>query len=328
MAAACATENRLEQMLAALAGDLRTFIANMQRLRSPDAAWLAAARRRSQELAERIHLLGGQLQARRQAVPGALAEMRSTLATLAGELGGRVNGERLQQLGAALSRRYEDLLVQLRQLGLWRREVARRIRSLRLPSWSRSAFHAAMGVTGVALYQFVLDRATTLWILAGLLGLFAGLDIARRFSPRFNDLMIDRLFGAIVRPQERYRIPSASWYLLALAVVVLVAPAPVACAAVLVLALADPAASLVGSRWGSTKLVGDKSLQGSLAFLAAGLLAAGGYLLAAGPWPAPQALLLAAAMAATGTLVELFSDRLDDNFSVPVACALCGLLLV
>jgi len=110
--------------------------------------------------------------------------------------------------------------------------------------------------------------------------------------------------------------------------VVLLTPHTAACAAVLILALADPVASLVGSRWGRTKLFKDKSLQGSLAFFATGFSAAAAYLLLAGPLAWPLALAAAAGMAAVGTLVELFSDSLDDNFTVPVACALTALLFL
>ncbi|MBN2496229.1 MAG: hypothetical protein JXR96_16670 [Deltaproteobacteria bacterium] len=325
MNAASLVESKLETSLSALALDLRQFVANLHRPQL-DAAWLGHARRRCQELAERVGRLRDQLAAHRQAVPQAFSEMRATLARFAGELGGRVSRGQLQQMRLALSRRYEDLLAQLRSLKMWRPELSRRIRSLRLPSWSRSAFHATMGAVGVLLYQFVLDRPTTLWIIAGLLSIFAGLDIARRFSSRFNDLLVDRLFGAIVRPQERYRIPSSTWYLLALAVVVLACPRPAACAAVLVLAFADPTASIVGSRWGRTRLANDKSLQGSLAFFSTGLLAAAAYLLLEGSLGWAQSMLAASSMAVVGTFVELFSDRLDDNFSVPVACALTGLL--
>ena len=321
-------ENNLEMVLASFAADVRQFVANLQRPRLPDTAWVNAARRRCQELVERVAELKQELTGCSQAVPEAITDLRETLAHTAAALRHRINREQFKRLQKALFRRYEDFLAQVRALKLWRPGLALRVRSLRLPSWTRSVFHAFMGLSGVLLYQFVLARETILWMLSGLLLTFIGLDVSRRFSARFNSLLVDKMFKGIVRPQERYRIPSASWYLLALFAVVLLIPRPAACAAVMILALADPIASLVGSRTGTIKLHNDKSLQGSLAFLLTGFVAAGAYLLLAGPLTWPMALAAAASMAAVGAFVELYSDALDDNFSVPVACALTALLFL
>jgi len=321
-------ENNLEMVLASFAADVRQFVANLQRPRLPDAAWVVAARRRCQELVERVAELKQELTACSQAVPEAITDLRETLAHTAAALRHRINREQFKRLQKALFRRYEDFLAQVRALKLWRPELALQVRSLRLPSWTRSVFHASIGLGGVLLYQFVLAREPILWIMTGLLLTFIGLDVSRRFSARFNSLMVDKMFKGIVRPQERYKIPSASWYLLALFVVVLLTPRPAACAAVMILALADPIASLVGSRMGTIKLHNDKTLQGSLAFLLTGFVAAGAYLLLAGPLTWGMALAAAAGMAAVGTFVELYSDALDDNFSVPVACALTALLFL
>ncbi len=320
--------NNVERTLATFAAELRQFVANLQRPCLPDAAWVEAARNRCQELADKVAELRQQLADRREAMPQAISDLRETLTNTAAALSSRVNREQFKRLQGALFRRYEDFLAQVRALKLWRPEVARRVRSLRLPSWTRSAFHAFMGLTGVTLYQFFLDRTTVLWIMAALLLTFIGLDVARRFSSKFNDLMVDKMFKGIVRPQERYKIPSASWYLLALFVVTLLTPQPATIAAVLILALADPVASLVGSRIGTVKLHNDKSLQGSLAFLGTGFTAAAAYLILSGALLWPMALAAAASMAAVGAFVELYSDKLDDNFSVPVACALTALLFL
>jgi dolichol kinase len=228
---------------------------------------------------------------------------------------------------ANLSRRYEDLLAQVRSMRLFSPEMSEKLRSLRLPSWARSVFHLVCGLGGVALYQLVLPYEVAVGILLSLVGLFTFLEVSRRFSPAFNDFMVDRLFGPISRPQERYRVNSATFYLLALTLIVIFTPLQAACAGALVLAFGDPLASAIGSRWGRTKLVHDKSLQGSLAFFGSAFAVLVGYFLLSAPQLAwPQALSAAASLAAVGALVELFSDKLDDNFTVPVAVALMGML--
>jgi len=319
----------LELALHDLAVDLRQFVANLQRPRLGDSAWVATARRRCAELAERMGELRERLAARQKHLPQTMAELRAGLQAYAAELGERCSRANLVALRADLARRYEDLLAQARAARLWRPEFSQRIRSLRLPSWARSLFHVGCGLGSVALYQFLLSRSAVLVVLVTLVAVFGGLEISRRFFPRFNDFMVDRLFGAISRPQERYRINSASWYTLALLVIVLCTPLEAACAGCLVLGFGDPTASVVGCRYGRTKLVHDKSLQGSLAFVAVSFLAVGAYLLLAAPQLGlARTLGAAGCMAVVGAAVELYSEklRLDDNFSVPVAAAFAGML--
>jgi dolichol kinase len=73
----------------------------------------------------------------------------------------------------------------------------------------------------------------------------------------------------------------------------------------------DLGGKLLGMRFGSTPLFRDKTLQGTLAFTAGSLLA--GWILQR-LLDLPLAFVLAGAPFAA--VVELFSSRLDDNFSV------------
>ena len=97
---------------------------------------------------------------------------------------------------------------------------------------------------------------------------------------------------------------------------------------VLVLGLADPAAALVGRRFGRTKLVNGRSLEGSTAFVVtaalAGLVLVRLYFPELG-WGA--ALALAMGGAVPGALTELYSQRLDDNLTIPVAAGACAWLV-
>ena len=93
-----------------------------------------------------------------------------------------------------------------------------------------------------------------------------------------------------------------------------------AAAGMTVLLTADAAAALVGRKSGKHKLVNGKSLEGTLAFILTGTIAAGVCFLAVGassllPFTLPAVILAAAA--------ELFQKQLkvDDNFSIPLATA-------
>lgn len=315
------------EMVQDLAADLRQFLANLQNAHPAAGAWAQAARRRCQELSERFEHLRSLLASRRQALGETASAIRASLQLYAQALSQRVNRRRLRQLQTVLVRRYEDFVAQWSAARQSASQRLIRFRSLRLPKRARSILHLLAGVGAVLMYQLVLSRAQAMIILGSLLSVFVALEVSRRFSTRFNDFMVDRMFGAISRPQERYRVNSASYYLLALTLITWATPRPAACAAVLVLAFGDPSASWIGNRWGRRRLKNDKSLEGSLAFFLASVPVVCAYLLlAAGPMPAGRCLLAAAGMCAVGTLVELFSHDLDDNFSVPVACALTGLL--
>ena len=99
-------------------------------------------------------------------------------------------------------------------------------------------------------------------------------------------------------------------------------PRAAALAGIAVLAFADPAASLVGARWGQRKLAlaGGRSLEGSLAFLivaavAVGLVAAAAGAAGATPWR------MGVGCGAVGAVVEAWTPAGWDNLTIPVAVA-------
>ena len=94
------------------------------------------------------------------------------------------------------------------------------------------------------------------------------------------------------------------------------------------LGVGDPVAGLIGRRWGRTKLVGGRSLEGSLAFVAAGGIAAAIALIAYYPTLSLGVIAaLAFTAALAGALAELLVRKVDDNFSIPVAAgAGCSLV--
>jgi dolichol kinase len=97
----------------------------------------------------------------------------------------------------------------------------------------------------------------------------------------------------------------------------------------LVLAFGDPAASLVGKRWGKRKLVADKSLAGSLAFFLVSAVLCAAFVW----WRVPvdslwQGARLVLAVAAAGALTELASTKLNDNLSIPLCAGLVAALVL
>lgn len=185
----------------------------------------------------------------------------------------------------------------------------------------RSLFHVASGFTALALLRLMPSR-TALIATAASLAVFAWtLEIGRRRSRGMNELLM-RLLGPIAHPEERHRVNSSTWYLTALLMLACFSPLRSAEVAVLVLGIADPIAGFIGRRYGRTKIRARRSLEGTLAFVTAGGLAALAWLSFAYPTLSIGARVgLAAAAAVVGAIAEVASTRADDNFTIPIAAA-------
>lgn len=287
---------------------------------------MAAAQRAGAQLAVRVD----EAQAAHEA-----GTLSAALGVLAGLLRAYLDGlaqtpeaPRLREQHAALARGYEDLLLAARDARLENAEKLNRSRQLKPTNYARNLFHAGMGVFAVSLYHFVLSRAQALWVLGSVLAVFAALELSRRFSSRWNDFLVDKAFGAISRPSERHRLNSSTLYVFALLLITALFPKLAVEAAILILGVADPAASVIGRRFGRRKLFRDKSVAGSLGFWGAGSLSCAVLLGLATDWPLWYVGLAALLVSLVGAVTELLSSRVDDNFSIPMMCATAGALLL
>jgi dolichol kinase len=202
---------------------------------------------------------------------------------------------------------------------------------------ARNLFHIGNGLLSGTLYTLFPDRKLMLLIAWAYTGAMLFTDLIRRTSPKLNRWLMQRVFGAIARPGEAHRMSSATWYGIAV-ILIVYAFSPAACiAAVLILGVGDPIAANVGRRWGNHKLVGNKSLEGTLAFFgSATLVCTAFFALTRHPEIAQPgalatwlgALRVGAAAAAAGALVELVSKRLEDNFTIPVVAAAAASLVL
>ena len=190
------------------------------------------------------------------------------------------------------------------------------VQKTRGPQPWRRVFHAASGTILVLVFLAggFRDR-TLLAALGALLVVLVLLDLIRLAIPEVNRLFF-RSFTQLASPREATRPASSTWYVLGILLTLILFPRHAALGGILVLALADPAASLVGQRWGRRKL-GAGTVEGSLVFtvVAFGALT---------PWvPWPQAL--GAALLTAG--IEALPWPVDDNLSVPLVAAGALLLL-
>jgi dolichol kinase len=236
-------------------------------------------------------------------------------------LNGTANGTRWRQLYARLAKDYDELTRAIRESRLLRDFTFKRLSPA---NYARSAFHVIGGVTGALAYHYLLDRTGALIIMTVFVTVFSALELLRRRSAEMNDLLMRfPFFRRIARPHEYYRVNSSTYYAWGMLIAVLVAPRQAVEAACLVLAFGDPVASNLGRKFGRRKLFRDKSWVGTAAFFAAAFTVLLAYqLLLYSAQPLRLQVLVAFTGAMVGALIELFTVRLDDNFTVPLSVAL------
>jgi dolichol kinase len=270
---------------------------------------------RVRSLSGRLHVLGEeQRRAGKTRVADAMTSAAEDLAGWASamERGGspglaREHHARLAQDYAALARALEGQTQEAQ------------FRRLTPTNYVRNLFHAASGLSAALIYHLFLDRAGALAVMGTIAGTFSALEILRRsWAPINERLMHFGFFARIARPHEHQRVNSSTWFAWGLLTSVLIGSPLAVQAACLVCAFGDPAATLVGKRFGRTLLIRDRTLAGTVTFVAVSAIALGTFLIAAASTPPLLALGLALAAGFAGAMAELFSRRIDDNFAVPV----------
>ncbi len=142
-----------------------------------------------------------------------------------------------------------------------------------------------------------------------------GADWLRVRSAGFARL-VDVVFGRMMRASERpplggpVVVNGATWVLLSVALLGLIFPVRIAAAAFSAFMVADAAAALIGRRYGKHEWFGGpRTMEGSAAFLAAGLL-----VMAVWPGIAPWTGIPAVVAMA---VAEIPSGPFNDNIRVP-----------
>jgi dolichol kinase len=187
-------------------------------------------------------------------------------------------------------------------------------------NYARSLFHLGSAALALVLMRLLPGRRSLVAVSAAFALSGWTMEIARRRSPAVNARLM-ALFAPVAHPHERHGVNSATYYVTALLVLALLAPLRAAELGVVVLGLADPAAGLVGRRFGRTRLRKNRSLEGTLGFVVVGAVAAAAWLAAAYTVPLPALVVLALVAGMAGALIELVSVRLDDNLTIPVGVA-------
>ena len=170
-----------------------------------------------------------------------------------------------------------------------------------------------------------MSELTVMYISSFMMCLAWTCEVGRRVIPKLNDFLMG-LMGRIAHPHEAWRVNSATWYATACVILASMWDLKVASVGLVVLGFADPAAAIVGRKYGRVRLVNGRTLEGSLTFLFVGTASSWLWLALFWSTSAVYALKMSLLGALFGCIAELFSRRIDDNLSIPVASAV-GVLM-
>ncbi len=222
------------------------------------------------------------------------------------------------QLRDTVAQRYAALARALEDAGLTH------VRHHRPVNWSRSIFHAGMGVGAALLSLHLLSVPQARWLALGFAGGAWTLETLRRVYPGLNRFLM-QVFAKVAHEHEAERVNSATWFCTGVLALALLFPGPTGILGLLTIAVGDPVAGIIGRRWGKHRLASGRSWEGSLSFVAASLALALPYLWLYEPGLGGlRVVTMAGAAALAGAAVELFVDRIDDNLAVPVVSALAA----
>ncbi|MCK4857023.1 MAG: hypothetical protein KAT58_03550 [candidate division Zixibacteria bacterium] len=162
------------------------------------------------------------------------------------------------------------------------------------------------------------DWAIAIMVVANVLVISFEVIRLRRLAPW---LFLARVFGSMIRPQEQGNNFTGAFYILLSGLFcILFFDDYVAAMAITFIILGDVASAMVGRRWGRHKIVGQKTLEGSIAFLVVALLVT--LAIPNVPWS------VGIIGAVTATVVEALSIHRDDNLTVPLVAGLVMHLLI
>ena len=183
----------------------------------------------------------------------------------------------------------------------------------------RKLTHLFALVIPAGYYILGLDKAAALAIMIPITVAMIIVDIGRLRNWRLWRLL-KPILSPIIREHEMMGdFTGATYILLTSCLAIAMFAKPVAVASLAFIMAGDPAAAIIGRKWGRHRY-GKKSFEGSLAFLLAALVVV---------YIAPRLPMEVGIVGAlVATFVEAVSSGVDDNASVPLISGLVMHLLI
>ncbi len=160
----------------------------------------------------------------------------------------------------------------------------------------------------IPILYFFLDKPIMVIVGGSLFCIAIVVELAKRLFPTFSNYFFRYLKPLLRVHEQKGAITGATYYLTSIFLCILIFDKSIAITCILFITLGDTAAALVGKRWGRTKLIGNKSLEGSAACFVVCLLTT---LFSINP-------IVGITGAFFATVTELLPLRIDDNLTVPL----------
>jgi len=215
-------------------------------------------------------------------------------------------------------------------------------------SYLRKLWHLSGLLIPAILYYDLLNwtgwqtRSIGILLLAAALLLLITFDLIRFRIPSFNSFVI-RYLGFMMKEEEASRFNGIIPYFIASLFLLLFFSKVAVIVGMIFLSIGDPAAAIIGSKFGSRRFQNGKSLEGLVAFIIAGTLFALAFFYLQSLDPAADfawhsgsrfvyGCLLVVCGAAAAAIAEFFSGTsfrgfIDDNLLVPLAGAIAFALI-
>lgn len=186
--------------------------------------------------------------------------------------------------------------------------------------WARKSYRIVMGLIFPTVYYFYQNKVPVVCIISFFLLLIIILEVERRRHPGLWPYITKRTYGKILK-EKPGRILGTTFFLVASLLSILLFEKGIAISVLLFSVFGDAASTIVGVKYGKTKLFGEKSLEGSLAFFIicffVGLFLIFSRRMFLG-LTGPTKLLLILVGSFAASFIELLPIPLDDNLTIPL----------
>lgn len=181
---------------------------------------------------------------------------------------------------------------------------------------ARRLYHSIGVCIILALYSN-LPRPYMIGLFTGFTIVCVFIDFFRQKFPQINQ-KFTQTFRIFIRESEVKSLTGMSFITLGILTISIVFPPEVVKLSLLMLAFGDPISSIFGILYGKDKLIGNKSLQGTIAGFVVCALVSAFYFLSYGLY-LDRIILISIICGIIGAVSELLPIRdLDDNFTFPI----------
>jgi len=182
----------------------------------------------------------------------------------------------------------------------------------------RRLFHLVNGLSIATAYALLFTHEQVIHIFGAIACTVYVIDRVRIAYPEAVARHAPWVNHTFVRAEEQVREAAMTPFAIAVLLTILAVPKLAALIAIYTLAVADPLAAVVGIRFGRRRIAHNRTLEGSLAFLAVTVVVTALVLhwgtAASGPTIAGAAVAIG--IAAAGC--EILPLRIDDNLTIPI----------